>query len=76
MPIAKYARREALVSLREEPKLMDVAHVAKLLNVHERTVRRWLASGELAGLKKGGKGFLIPKTALVNFLSGETGDDE
>lgn len=75
MPIARYARREALVALRDEPKLMEVWYVAHLLGVHERTVRRWLRSGQLAGLEKGGKGFLIPKTALVNFLCGE-GEDE
>lgn len=76
MPIVNYARRQALVSLREEPKLLSVREVAELLDVHERTVRRWLASGELAGLEKGGKGYLIPKTALVDFMCGEYGTAE
>lgn len=75
MPIARYARREAQYSLRDEPKLMEVRYVADLLKVHERTVRRWLSSGELAGLEKGGKGYLIPKSALIDFLAGGGGAD-
>lgn len=71
MPIARYARREALTAFRDEPKLLEVWQVAELLGVHERTVRRWLSSGQLAGLEKGGKGYLIPKLALVDFLCGE-----
>lgn len=76
MPVARYARREALIALRDEPKLLEVWQVAELMGVHERTVRRWLASGQLAGLEKGGKGFLVPKTALVNFMCGEGTEDE
>lgn len=71
MPVTRFARKEAIVALRDEPKLMEVWQISELLNVHERTVRRWLASGQLAGLEKGGKGFLIPKIALVDFLCGE-----
>jgi excisionase family DNA binding protein len=76
MPIASYARRQALVALREEPKLLSVWQVAELLGVHERTVRRWLARGRLEGLNKGGKGFLIPKVALVDFMCDEVQEDD
>jgi excisionase family DNA binding protein len=75
MPIARYARREAQVVLREKPKLMSVWNVADLLGVHERTVRRWLAKGDLAGLKIGGKGFMIPKPALIDFMCREAEEE-
>jgi excisionase family DNA binding protein len=79
MPIASYARKQALVALREEPKFLSVWQVAELMGVHERPVRRWLAWGWLEGLNKGGKGFLIPKVALVDFMCDEgrdEGDDD
>jgi excisionase family DNA binding protein len=68
MVIARYARREAQRALHHEPKLMTVSHVADLLDVHVRTVRRWLDDGSLAGLNLG-KGYRIPKPALINFLA-------
>jgi excisionase family DNA binding protein len=72
MPIARIARSEAHNTLRHEPKLMTVTHVAKLLGVHVRTVRRWLETGRLAGLSKGPRSYLIPRTALIDFLCGES----
>jgi excisionase family DNA binding protein len=68
MVIARYARREAQRALHHEPKLMTVSHVADLLGVNVRTVRRWLDDGSLAGLNLG-KGYRIPKPALINFLA-------
>lgn len=72
MPIAEYARAEIEEILREAPDLLEVREVATLTNSHERTVRRWLASGKLRGLQKGHSAFLIPKQALMAFLTGTT----
>jgi excisionase family DNA binding protein len=69
MPIAEYAVRELRAILREWPDLLTVQDVAMLTDSHERTVRRWLEEGRLAGLRKGNRAFLIPQAALVKFLT-------
>ena len=70
MAIAVYARRQLQQALRGMPPLLEIFEVADLLNVHERTVRRWLNDGKLAGVDKGGRGYLIPKGALIDFMTG------
>lgn len=72
MPIANYAHHDLKVILRDAPELLEVHEVADLTNSHERTVRRWLATGKLRGLQKGAQAFLIPKQALIDFLTGAT----
>jgi excisionase family DNA binding protein len=34
-------------------KLLSIAEAAKFLNVHEKTIRRWLKNGEIEGLRFG-----------------------
>ncbi|MGE4297325.1 MAG: helix-turn-helix domain-containing protein [Desulfovibrionaceae bacterium] len=48
-----------------------IADVCELLKVHERTVYRWLKSGQLQGVKAG-KLWRIPEAALDAFLRGAT----
>jgi excisionase family DNA binding protein len=47
------------VSVREESRIMEelftVMEVAEWLKVRQRTVKRWLLSGQLHGLKAGRK---------------------
>lgn len=71
MPVARYASDHLERILHDKTELLDVWEVAELTNSHERTVRRWIASGKLAALQKTARGFLIPKQALIDFLTGE-----
>jgi excisionase family DNA binding protein len=48
---------------------MDVSDVARLLRVSERTVRRWLRDGRLAGYKVGGR-VRIPERAVREAATG------
>jgi excisionase family DNA binding protein len=43
---------------------LDVAEAARALGVTERTIRRWLKDGRLAGLKVGGR-IRIPERAVL-----------
>jgi excisionase family DNA binding protein len=70
MAIARFATQELEDILADESELLEVWEVAQLTNSHERTVRRWLANGRLAGLQKSTRGYLIPKRSLINFLTG------
>lgn len=75
MPIARYATNHLERILRDRPDLLEVSEVADLTASHERTVRRWIASGRLAALQKTARGFLIPQKALVEFLTGKCGPE-
>lgn len=69
MPVAVFARQELSSILRQHPDLLEVWQVADITNSHERTVRRWLASGKLKGLQKSARSFLIPKKCVIDFLT-------
>ena len=49
------------------PLLLTVTDVAKLVKVHDRTVRRWIERGELAVLRAGGR-VRIEREELLRFL--------
>lgn len=52
-------------------RLLTVQEVADRLRVNRETVRRWLRSGQLRGIKLGGDraGFRIGEEVLREFLS-------
>jgi excisionase family DNA binding protein len=50
------------------PWVFTASEAAEMLGVHVQTVYDWLHSGEIPGKKVRGK-WLIPKTALMNFLA-------
>lgn len=70
MPVARFARRKLQDALRDYPEMLEVWQAAEVTNTHERTVRRWLANGTLAGLQRGAGCLLVPKEALIDFLTG------
>ena len=72
MEIRCYARKHLVNAWRREPALFEVSEVAELARVTERTVRRWISDGNLAAIDKGFKGVLVPKSALIDFMCGET----
>lgn len=48
---------------------LTVEEVAKLLNIHEETVRRWIRSGELEAIDlQGPAGYRINQTELNRFI--------
>jgi excisionase family DNA binding protein len=53
----------------DEP-LLTVAEVATQLRIDPETVRRWLRTGKLAGVRVGGAraGWRIPASALARFV--------
>lgn len=50
--------------------LLTVAQAAKLLNVSDRTIRRWIEAKKIPYLKLPSGGYRIPQTSLLASLSG------
>lgn len=75
MMIKIYARRHLVNAWRREPSLLEIWEAAELAHVSERSIKRWLADGTLAGVEKGFRGALIPKASLIDFMCGELPDD-
>lgn len=55
------------------PDLLSVTQVAAVLNVHRLSVRRYIKTGVLQGLRVGGV-WRIQKTDLLAFLNFSTAD--
>lgn len=66
--IARTARTELEDALADAPAMLKVKEAAAFGRMHERTVRRALSDGRLAGIRKGARAYLIPKTSLIAFL--------
>lgn len=66
--ITRIARDELEEALADEPALLKVKEAAKIARAHERTIRRALADGRLAGIRKSARAYLIPKASLIAFL--------
>jgi excisionase family DNA binding protein len=49
-------------------KMLTVEEVAKRMRVNEKTVRSWIASGELLAFPIGKRGYRISETDLHNFV--------
>jgi excisionase family DNA binding protein len=67
--ITRIARSEVEAALESAPAMLRVKEVAEFARADERTVRRWLASGRLTGVRKSARAYLIPKQSLIRFLS-------
>jgi excisionase family DNA binding protein len=52
------------------PQLLTVAQAASLLNVNERTVRRWIAAERIPYLRLPSREYRIPQGALLASLRG------
>jgi excisionase family DNA binding protein len=50
--------------------LLTVAQAAKLLNVSDRTIRRWIEAGKMPYIKLPSGGYRIPQTSLLASLGG------
>lgn len=55
-------------------KMLTVEQTSALLNVHGETVRGWLRSGKLRGVKMGPRSWRVPESALRE-LTGESATD-
>jgi excisionase family DNA binding protein len=53
-----------------EPQLLTVREAAVLLNVDERTIRRWIDSESIPYTKRPGGFYRIPQGALLSSLRG------
>ena len=49
-------------------ELLTVEQVADRLNASHSAIRKWLANGDLVGIKLAGTRWRIPETALREFL--------
>jgi excisionase family DNA binding protein len=58
----------------ETERMLTVAEVAERLRASVDTVRRWLRSGKLRGVKPGGSrlGYRIPESEVRRLLNGAT----
>jgi len=49
-------------------KMLTIEEVAERMRVNEKTVRNWIASGELPAFPIGKRGYRISETDLHNFV--------
>jgi hypothetical protein len=66
--IARTARNELEEALADAPAMLKVKEAAAFGQMHERTIRRALSDGRLAGVRKSVRAYLIPKASLIAFL--------
>lgn len=52
------------------PKLLKVSQAARLLNVSERTIRRWIEKDKIPYLELPGREYRVPQGALLASLHG------
>ena len=55
-------------------KLYTVEEVASILNVHQNTIRNWLKSGSMNGIKMG-KYWRVEESQLQAFIEKAKGDN-
>ena len=56
-------------------RVLTVPEVAERLRINEETVRRWLRTGKIQGVRLGGTraGYRIPESEVARLLSPEQG---
>ncbi len=52
----------------QDDKMLTVEEVAERMRVNEKTVRNWIASGELPAFPIGKRGYRISETDLRSFI--------
>ncbi len=52
----------------QDDKMLTIEEVAEWMRVNEKTVRNWIASGELPAFPIGKRGYRISETDLRNFV--------
>ena len=52
----------------QDDKMLTVEEVAERMRVNEKTVRNWIALGELLAFPIGKRGYRISETDLHNFV--------
>jgi len=57
-------------------RLLTVDQAGRILNVHGETVRQWLRSGKLRGVKLGRRSWRVPETALRELTEVRSSDQE
>ena len=78
-PEAGRRRSTRIVSTMVDERLFSVPEIADRLQVTEETVRTWLRSGRLRGLRPGGRraGWRVRQSDLARFIEATTvGTDE
>jgi excisionase family DNA binding protein len=62
--------KETMATTAAKPQLLTVSEAAALLNVNERTVRRWIDAESIPYLELPGGSYRIPQGALLASLRG------
>ena len=52
----------------QDDKMLTIEEVAERMRVNEKTVRNWIASGELPAFPIGKRGYRISETDLRDFV--------
>lgn len=60
---------------RDPDELLTVEEVARILKIAPKTVRRWLASEALAGVRVG-RQWRVKRSSLAHLLGGELGGND
>ncbi len=55
-----------------QDELLTAEDVAERLNVHPSSVRKWLTTGDLRGVKLAGTRWRVPESALQEFMDHAT----
>jgi excisionase family DNA binding protein len=63
-----YILREEIM---QQQELLTVAEVARILRLHPQTIRTWIKSGTMEGVRIGPKKFRVARGELERVLNGE-----
>ena len=58
-----------------EKEILTVNEVAKVLQVNQQTVRKWIRNGKLKASKPTGKNYIIQAQDLKKFINGNNEDE-
>lgn len=58
-------------TMQPEKEMLTADEVAEYMNVHVRTVRNWINSGELPYVRIGPRGYRISRTDLLAFINSQ-----
>lgn len=70
VPSSKTRPGRTLATTAARPQLLTVSEAATLLNVNERTIRRWIDAESIPYLELPGGSYRIPQGALIASLRG------
>ena len=61
------SKLDKIISMLQKRELIEVAIVARKINVSDNTIRRWISEGKVEGYKIGGRWY-VKRKSLERFI--------